>query len=154
MNSELLALFRSMIASLHANVRPHVASEHARLQLAAVLDVLGKLQGMTCWSPDALHEQAEALQAGTRAFEAHAAEACVELPVPPQGGPGGLPRAEARAVQLADWLFENPTLPAPLRTELDALLRAALRQQLLAERKRTPLTDFSAMTASADDRVG
>jgi ssDNA-binding replication factor A large subunit len=80
MNAELQALLRAVVTTLREDVRPHVQDEQARIQLAAVFDVLGKLEGMTAWAPDALRQQAQALQAGAQAFEARAAQADLRLP--------------------------------------------------------------------------
>lgn len=153
MNADLAALIRAVTSTLRDGVRPHVADEQARIQLAAVLDVLGKLEGMAAWAPDALAQQAQVLAAGCAAFEARAAQAGLPLP-PPDGGESApdLARAERRAVQLTDWLFAQDGLDAALHAELDALLRQALRQQLLAERKRIPLTDFASMSAGGSRR--
>ena len=152
MNADLSALFSAVMAALREDVRPHVADEQARIQLAAVLDILGKLQGMTAWAPDALHQQAQVLQAGCEAFEARAAQGGVPVPAAAEGDAPELVRAERRIEQLTDWLFAQDRLDAPLCAELDALLRATLRQQLVAERKRIPLTDFASMSAGGGKR--
>lgn len=147
MNTELSSLFRTVITVLNDEVRPEVSDEQVRIQLAAAVDILGKLQGMTAWAPDALQQQAQALQAGCRSFEVLATQAGLTLPVPVVGDADELGRAEKRLVQLTDWLFAHKDMAEPLRTELDVLLRDAMRQQLLAERKRIPLTDFASMSA-------
>jgi len=148
MNADLAALLRAVVATLRDDVRPHVGDEQARIQLAAVLDIVGKLEGMTAWAAEALHEQAHALQAGCAAVEARARGEGLRVPPPAEGGTASeLVRAEGRIAQLTDWLFAQQQLDASLRTELDAMLRQALREQLLAERKRIPLTDFASMSA-------
>jgi hypothetical protein len=152
MNAELQALFRAVITTLREDVRPQVADEQARIQLAAVLDILGKLQGMTAWAPDALQQQAQALQAGAEAFEARARRDGVQVPPAADADAPDLVRAEQRMEQLTDWLFAQDSLDASLRAELDGLLRGALRQQLVAERKRIPLTDFASMSAGGGKR--
>ncbi len=148
MNTDLARLIEALRRALNDAVAPELSSDHARGQLAAVHDILGKLAGMTVWDPQALQAQAAALRSGNQAFEARVAEAGLTLPM----GDGGadLPGAEARTRALTDWLDQqNAALPAPLAAELDAILRQALREQLRIERKRIPLTDFSAMTAGA-----
>jgi hypothetical protein len=152
MNADLSALLRAVALALREDVRPHVADEQARIQLAAALDVLGKLEGMAAWAPDALRQQAQLLQAGCAAFEARVAQAGLRLPAPAEAQAPELQRAEQRIAQLTDWLFAQPDLAAPLRAELDALLRDALRQQLVAQRKRIPLTDFAAMSSGGGRR--
>lgn len=147
MNAELSSLFRTVITVLNDEVWPEVSDEQVRIQLAAVVDILGKLQGMTAWAPDALQQQAQALQAGCQSFEALATKAGLTLPAPVEGDADELWRIEQRLVQLTDWLFAHKDMAEPLRTKLDMLLRDAMRQQLLAERKRIPLTDFASMSA-------
>ena len=52
-------------------------------------------------------------------------------------------------MQLTDWLFDaGATLARPLQAELDAILRQAMREQLIIQRKLIPLTDFGAMTSA------
>lgn len=149
MNTDLARLIEALRRALNDAVAPELSSDHARGQLAAVHDILGKLAGMTVWDPQALQAQAAALRSGNQAFEARVAEAGLTLPMG-DGGTADLPGAEARTRALTDWLDQqNAALPAPLAAELDAILRLALREQLRIERKRIPLTDFSAMTAGA-----
>ena len=147
MNTDLSALFRTVITVLNDEVRPKVSDEQVRIQLAAVVDILGKLQGMTAWAPDAMQQQAQALQAGCQSFEALATQAGLTLPAPVVCNADELGRVEQRLVQLTDWLFAHKDMDESLRTELDMLLCDAMRQQLLAERKRIPLTDFASMSA-------
>lgn len=151
MNTDLAKLIEGLRRALNDAVAPELSSDHARGQLAAVQDILGKLAGMTVWDPQAQQAQAQALQAGNEAFAARAAQAGL---VPPAGDVGtDLPSAEARIRAFTDWLdAQEAGLPAPLAAELDAILRQALREQLRIERKRIPLTDFSAMTSGATDK--
>lgn len=159
MNQSLEALMGSMRRALRDEILPELTSDHARSQLAGVLDVLGKVESMVVWSPDVVREQLELLdaclaQAVTRiAAEGH--------PVPAGVAPGApakpethaalqaeLVHAERRFGLLTDWLFSPPTeLPAPLKDELHELLRTALRHTLKAQRRLVPNADFSAMTA-------
>ncbi|MBL0918635.1 MAG: hypothetical protein IBJ14_08035 [Hydrogenophaga sp.] len=148
MNTDLARLIEALRRALNDAVAPELSSDHARGQLAAVHDILGKLAGMTVWDPQALQAQAAALRSGNLAFEARAADAGLTLPAGDAGT--DLPGAEARTRALTDWLDQQgAALPAPLAAELDAILCQALREQLRIERKRIPLTDFSAMTAGA-----
>ncbi|MGE0097193.1 MAG: hypothetical protein AB7S86_02495 [Hydrogenophaga sp.] len=150
MNIELSQLIEALRRSLADEVRPELSTDHARGQLAAVLDILGKVERMAVWSPDAAAQQASVLAQGCAAFAARLALAGVELPPAAPAPAADLQAAEARVMQLTDWLFDaGETLPAPLRDELDAILRQALREQLLVQRKLIPLTDFGAMTAAA-----
>lgn len=151
MNTDLASLIEALRRALNDAVAPELRSDHARGQLAAVHDILGKLAGMTVWDPEAQQAQARALQAGSDAFVACAVGA--GLAPPPGEGGTDLPGAEARIRALTDWLDQQEAaLPAPLAAELDTLLRQALREQLRIDRKRIPLTDFSAMTAGATDK--
>jgi hypothetical protein len=57
--------------------------------------------------------------------------------------------AERRLALLTDWLFDPASdLPVALHQELDAILRATLREEVLAERRMVPRGDFLAMTAA------
>ena len=148
MNIDLASLIEALRRALDSAVAPELQSDFARGQLAAVHDILGKLAGMVVWDPQAQQSQALVLRAGCERFAACAARAGVPLP----GGAAAadLPAVQARARQLIDWLDEaGPSLPAALAAELGAILRGALREQLRIERKRIPLTDFSAMTSGA-----
>ncbi|WBY03051.1 hypothetical protein PE066_05810 [Ramlibacter tataouinensis] len=155
MSTELPQLIEAMRRTLREAVAPEVASDHARGQLAAIDDILGKLAGMTVWSPQAEQEQAQALRTGIERFRAHVAGAgpAPELPPPAaDDGVAGLPAAESEIRALVDWLDRARDSLAPAGfAELDAILRQALREQLLVQRKRIPLTDFGAMTAAATE---
>lgn len=147
MNTDLAKLIEALRRALNDAVAPELSSDHARGQLAAVHDILGKLAGMTVWDPRALEAQARALQEGHQRFAAHAAQAGLAVPAAGDAG-ADLPSEEARTRQLTDWLDQQkPHVPAPLAAELDAILREAMREQLRIERKRIPLTDFSVMTS-------
>ncbi|WP_439589019.1 hypothetical protein [Hydrogenophaga sp.] len=149
MNTDLAKLIEALRRALNDAVAPELSSDHARGQLAAVHDILGKLAGMTVWDPRALEAQAQALREGHERFAAHAAQAGLTVPAADNAGTD-LTSEEARNRQLTDWLDQQePHVPAPLAAELDAILRQALREQLRIERKRIPLTDFSAMTSGA-----
>ncbi|NPC54980.1 hypothetical protein [Caenimonas soli] len=157
MNFSLTALFQGARRALAEDVLPATTSDHARTQLAGVLDILGKLEGMVVWSPEAQQRQLDALLRGCAAFAAHAAKAGEVTPAFAQGSNAGIDEqlrvAEAQVMRLTDWLF-NPTrtLDANARRELDAILREAMREQLRVERKMIPLTDFASMTAAAEPR--
>ncbi|OGA58423.1 MAG: hypothetical protein A2710_23555 [Burkholderiales bacterium RIFCSPHIGHO2_01_FULL_64_960] len=148
MNTDLARLIKALRRALNDAVAPELNSDHARGQLAAVHDILGKLAGMVVWDPQALKAQTQALAEGNQAFAARAAQAGLALPA--CGSGTDLAGAETRTRQLTDWLDrQEAVLPAPLAAELDAILRQTLREQLRIERKRIPLTDFSAMTSGA-----
>jgi hypothetical protein len=147
-NTELARLIDALRRTLDEAVAPELSSDFARGQLAAVHDILGKLAGMAVWDPAALQEQARALCDGVAAFADRAAQAGVVLP--PGTEPADLKSAQVRTHELIDWLdAQAGTLPENLATELDAILRDTLRDELRLQRKRIPLTDFSAMTAAA-----
>lgn len=154
MNIELSKLIEALRRTLQDNVLPELRTDHARGQLAAVQDVLGKLERMAVWSPDAAAQQARVLTDGCALFLARLAQSGVEL-APPVSGAGGttqeaLQAAEAQVMHLTDWLFDvGASLPRPVHAELDAILRQTLRDQLTLQRKLIPLTDFGAMTSAA-----
>lgn len=151
MTDDLPRLIEALRRALEQSVAPELQSDFARGQLAAVHDILGKLAGMTVWDPAARSAQAEALRAGLGRLEARAAQAGQRLP-PAARSPDAdqLAAAEARVRQLVDWLDASAEDLGPaLHAELDAIVRQALREQLLVERRRIPLTDFGAMTAGA-----
>jgi hypothetical protein len=153
MNIALPELLAALRRTLHESVRPEVTGPYAIGQLASVEDILGKLERMVAWSPEAHELQARALRDGCMAFVASAAQEGIVLP--PLSSAAGTPEqdlraAEADVMRLTDWLFDTPaTLGDAARAALDALLLQALRCQLVIERQRIPLTDFGAMTAGA-----
>ncbi|WP_304309151.1 hypothetical protein [Pseudacidovorax intermedius] len=151
MNDDLPRLIEALRHALQRSVAPELQSDFARGQLAAVHDILGKLAGMAVWDPAARSAQAEALRTGLARFEARAVQAGQRLPaVPGRPDADELAAAEARMRARVDWLDASADdLGAALHAELDAIVRQALREQLLVERKRIPLTDFGAMTAAA-----
>jgi hypothetical protein len=153
MNTPLPELLAAIRRTLHESVRPEVSGTYAVGQLAAVEDILGKLERMAGWSPEAYRLQAQALRDGCAAFVARAVQEGIALPLSssePVAPEAALRAAEADAMRLTDWLFDAPeTLGVTARAELDALLRNTLRAQLVIERQRIPLTDFGAMTAAS-----
>lgn len=151
MNTDLARLIEALRRTLDEAVAPELSSDFARGQLAAVHDILGKLAGMTVWDPAAQREQAQALRGGLARFAERAAQAGAALPsAAHEGEAADLNAAQARARELTDWLdAQANALPAELIAELDAILRDTLREELRLQRKRIPLTDFSAMTAAA-----
>lgn len=159
MNQSLEALMGSMRRALRDEILPELQSDHARSQLAGVLDVLGKVESMVVWSPDVTREQLELLdaclaQAAARitalglAAPAGTAPAAQVKPAMQAALQAALTDAEHRFARLTDWLFVPPAdLPAPLVDELHELLRMALRNTLKAQRRLVPSADFSSMTA-------
>lgn len=159
MNQSLEALMGSMRRALREEILPELTSDHARSQLAGVLDVLGKVESMVVWSPDVTREQLELLdaclaQASARiAAAGHTgptgiAPAPPAEPATPAALQAALTDAENRFARLTDWLFAPPEdLPALLVEELHELLRMALRNTLKAQRRLVPGADFSSMTA-------
>ncbi len=159
MNQSLEALMGSMRRALRDEILPELTSDHARSQLAGVLDVLGKVESMVVWSPDVTREQLELL-------DACLAQAAARITAAGHTGPTGMAPAspakpatqaalqaaladvEHRFARLTDWLFAPPAeLTAPLVDELHDLLRTALRNTLKAQRRLVPNADFSSMTA-------
>lgn len=159
MNRSLMGLLEGVRRSLRDDVQPELASDHARTQLAGVLDILGKLERLIVWSPDALREQLGVVEAGCAAIEARAAAAGHR---PPAASHPALPErllqadlvqalvhAEQRLVALTDWLFDPAAeLPSALKRELNRLLRTALRSALVVERRLVSRADFSSMTGT------
>lgn len=154
MNTELPGLIEAIRRTLRDAIAPELTSDHARGQLAAVQDILGKLAGMTVWEPAAQEAQAQVLRAGCEQFRSRALQAGAMLPAEEASAASGtgaaLPAAETEVRRLIDWLdASGGSLDDATRADLDAILRQALREQLRIERKRIPLTDFGAMTAAA-----
>jgi hypothetical protein len=159
MNQPLEALMGSIRRALRDEILPELVSDHARSQLAGVLDVLGKIESMVVWSPDVAREQLDLLD--TCLSHAAACIAAVGHAEPEGVAPvtrvipatqtellAALADAEHRFARFTDWLFSPPEwLPAPLRDELHDLLRTALRNTLKAQRRLVPSADFSSMTA-------
>jgi hypothetical protein len=154
MNIALSQLVQALRRTLDDNVRPELHTDHARGQLAAVQDILGKLETMAVWSPDAVAQQTAVLLQACADFRAAVAHAGVDLRLP-ETSPASrddeaLQGAEMQLMQLTDWLFDaGAALARPLQAELDAILRQAMREQLVIQRKLIPLTDFGAMTSAA-----
>jgi hypothetical protein len=151
MTTHLPHLLDAIRRTLREAVAPEVASDHARGQLAAIDDILGKLAGMTVWSPQADEAQAHALRTGIEQFRSQAAGAPSVPALPQPAVAAGVPAlqvAEADISALVDWLDRARDALAPtVFSELDATLRQALREQLRVQRRLIPLTDFGAMTA-------
>lgn len=154
MNQPLPTLIESLRRALIATVQPELTSDHARSQLAGVVDVLAKVERMLVWSPDVLIEQLEIARDGLEAFAARTGRAAPPaIPMRPLRHAEleqALREAGAMTASHADWLLDPATKLAPAtRKELDALLRETIRGQLLAERRLIPRADFGAMTAGA-----
>ena len=167
MNQPLPELIEAIRRSLREDIRTELQSDHARSQLAGVIDILSKLERMLVWSPDVLHEKLAALQRSCAALHALATAHGSHKPAPePWTPPATNPplrhaeleeavrTGEAWLVRLTDWLFDaEAQLPEAARREIDAMLRGALRELLAAERKLIPRTDFGSMTAGASQRA-
>ena len=159
MNIELPQLVQALCRALEDHVQPELHTDYARGQLAAVQDILCKLERMVVWSPEVAAQQARVLEQGCAQFGAAVAQAGIALPLPPSIPADGadaatrdatLREAEMQLMQLTNWLFDaGATLTRPLQADLDAILRQALREQLIIQRKLIPLTDFGAMTSAA-----
>jgi hypothetical protein len=149
MNSPLAPLVRSLSRALRESVLPELQSDHARTQLAGVLDILAKLESMSDWLSAMRDEEEAALRQGIDAIAARARQARVDAPPEGSHGTQALASAQQHARDIADWLLDSELAPE-LGAELDGMLRASLRQAVLAQRRRIPRTDFSSMTASSD----
>lgn len=150
MNVSVATLIEGLRRSLRDVVQPELTSDHARSQLAGVLDILAKLERMTDWLPAMQHEEQAALASGLAAIGARLATAGVTPPVDAMALPvDSLEACEGRVRRLVDWLFEADIAPE-LRAEIDALLRTSLRESVAAQRRRIPRADFSSMTASSE----
>jgi hypothetical protein len=163
MNQSLGDLLEGMRRSLREVVQPELSTDHARTQLAGVLDILGKLERMVVWSPDSIRERLDVTDAGVSFIEERLRTAGFAPPAAApaaavQAGTGpllqselveALRRADMRLAILTDWLFEpTAALPVALRTELDAHLRATLAAALKIERRMIARADFSSMTGA------
>ena len=149
MNGPLAPVVRSLSRALRESVLPELQTDHARSQLAGVLDILSKLESMSDWLGEMQDDEEAALRQGLTAIAARARQAQVEPPREVPDGAQALAAAQQHARDIADWLL-NPELAPALRSELDGMLLASLRQAALAQRRRIPRTDFSSMTASSD----
>jgi len=143
------ALLEAARRSLRDAVQPELRSDHARSQLAGAMDILSKLERMADWAPVMLREESAALQQCIAAFEARAVAAGLVLPNGSTAPDDPLASIQARMRQLSDWLFDDVP-EGSLRNELDALMRAGLREAVAAERRHVPRADFSSMTESRE----
>ncbi|SFH78279.1 hypothetical protein [Albimonas pacifica] len=131
------------------DVAPTLDDDHARSQLFAAVDVLGKIAPLLEWSGEMLDEQLAALEPRlAKAAETAAGEAGAPAPAAPQGGLRA--RLAARQAETAAWLdwLHGPgrALDAARRDAIERLLREALQGMLAAERRRIAAIDFSSMT--------
>lgn len=148
MNGSVAALLDAVRRGLRESVQPELGSDHARVQLAAVLDILAKLERMADWAPTIVREEHEALEAAIDDVAFRARAAGLTLPAG-HAGTGSLDACRDRIRQLSDWVFDAVP-PGELRDRLDAALRAGLRAAVAAERRHVPRTDFSAMTEAKE----
>jgi enamine deaminase RidA (YjgF/YER057c/UK114 family) len=164
MNQSLPGLLEGICRSLREDVQKELTTDHARTQLAGVLDILDKLERMIVWSPDAMRERLEAMRAGAAGIEARAVAAGFSPPagavVEVSGAPArpllqadlehAMRQSDQHFAALTDWLFDDASaLPPDLRSELDAQLRVTLAAALRIERRLVPRADFSSMTGAA-----
>jgi hypothetical protein len=163
MNQSLPDLLKVISRSLREDVQRELTTDHARTQLAGVLDILEKLGGMIVWSPNAMRERLEAMQTGAASFEARARAAGFAPPdrsgftgatspdrlLRQDGLEQAMRESDEHFVALMDWLFDSASdLPPDLHEELDAQLRSALNAALRIERRLIPSADFSSMTGT------
>lgn len=165
MNQPLDQLIEVLCASLCAEVLPELRSDHARSQLAGVLDTLTKLERMVVWSPDVLQEQLAAMRGGIDVVIARVRQAGATPPVaglpalPPQARYAELEQAvragERALADITDWLFGKAHGLAPGdRQAIEQLLRDTLRAALMPERKLVAKADFTSMTAGGAAPAG
>lgn len=155
--STLPGLIETLRNALREGVATELKSDAAHAQLAGVIDILDKLERMAVWSPALLRERISVLDAGCAAILLRAQASGAAAPVEPARKLAAqrtqveleeaLRDAEKRFTRLTDWLFDaQAALPAPLRRELDQLLRATLRDALAVEKRLTTRADLSGMT--------
>lgn len=153
-------LMAMVMRSLREDVLPELATDHARTQMAGVLDILDKMGRMLVWSPDGLHERLACIEEGRAAIAALATAAGGSLPAPAAQAPAPGPKqadleqaladGEQQLCALSDWLVDPANGLAPdVRAACDAQLRKTLRSVLLAERRQMPRADFNAMTGNS-----
>jgi hypothetical protein len=157
MRQSLPGLIKALCDNLQTEVLPDLGSDHARVQLAGVLDTLAKLAPMISWSPDSLHEQLASMQVGINDILERARQTGYSPPECVMPDPSNIENQQAleHAVRhgeqvcadLTDWLFDSiHSLPATLHHELDARLRQTMRDALASERRLIAKADFTAMT--------
>jgi len=157
MNPTLSDLLSGMRRALREDVAPDVHSAHARGQMAGVIDILNKLEGMVAWSPDMLGEELAILDRGSHAIAELMREYGVTNLPPPDAElarPTSQSELESRVesgrrhlMDLTDWLFDptNP-LSAEQRKGIDAKLRKTIRDAMGPQRRLTARADFAGMT--------
>ncbi|MDF2234066.1 hypothetical protein P2H44_16010 [Albimonas sp. CAU 1670] len=134
---------------LARDVAPALADDHARSQLFAAIDVLGKIAPLLEWSGEMLGEQLDALEPRLHeiAETAAGAEGAPALAAPCGDLRARLAARQAEASAWLDWLHGPGRALAPERREtIERLLREALQGMLAAERRRIAAVDFSSMT--------
>ena len=159
MQQSVSTLMQSLRRALRDEVLPELHTDHARSQIGGMLDILGRLDRLLVWSPDALRERLAAMQDGCTAIASHAAAAGITAPpVAAQAQQllchadleQAVDLAEQQIATLTDWLFDpQVNLPHELRAQLDTQLRRTLRNTLLVERRLVPRGDLAAMTATS-----
>jgi hypothetical protein len=129
-NQSLPALINGLLRSLREVVLPELQSDHARGQLAGVLDVLGKFERLLVWSPDLLRSQLQTVQTGCSAIVAAAAATGVVVPTAISSEsttePNSKPTTEPNSKPTTE-----PNSPPLLQADLERALSAA-EQQLIA----------------------
>jgi hypothetical protein len=148
MNGSVPALLSAARRALVQTVQPALQDEHARSQLAAIIDLLAKLERLADWSPAVVQEERGALMAAVAKVQATAAAAGVSAPHL-NDSQDSVEAARALVRKLSDWAFDE-VAPGPVQEQLERELREGLRAAVAAERRHVARTDFSKLTSGVE----
>lgn len=158
MNNSLPRLIDGMVATLRADIIPHVEGDYARGQAYGVIYMLMSLKLRASWSNAFLIEQLRALEQASRELEA------LDLPgapLPQARAPAQLPEAEdlmamrdagdERLSALIDWLSSRrKSLPADTSARALAIIDRYLNRQSKFELSTSAKPMFAEMSGGAE----
>lgn len=164
MNNSFARLIDGMNATLRSEVLSRLEDEFARGQVFGVINLLNTFKVRADWSAGFLLEQLAAQRTaldGVAALMQGRPEAG-SLPALPTGAvPASVPIAELLAQRdsgnraigdLLGWLdAQRSRLPAQVATDIEQLLRTAMRSELSIELKNSPRPLFAEMSSGSED---
>lgn len=164
MNNSFARLIDGMNATLRSEVLSRLDDEFARGQVFGVINLLNTFKVRADWSAGFLLEQLAVQRTaldGVAALMQGRPEAATLPALPPPGVPASVPIAELLAQRdsanraigdLLGWLdAQRAQLPAQVATDIEHLLRTAMRSELAIELKNSPRPLFAEMSSGSED---